>query len=208
MSGVPTTMTLWRRLVSRLRADSESVRRRVVGQGDRRGIVLIMTLLMMTMLTLLGSAAVMQTANDIHETGAHRVERAVFRIAEAATMGAVGMAGTMGGRFDDFSQNKSNRLTEADFGGGLMNLEANSTSSFGRELMSLGASGFTVTISEPTLSTAVAGYESGKYCFHSYTLTTLGHVGDTKSANPRERALAGQAGMSAQVVVGPVQCNN
>lgn len=183
-------------------------RRRLSGEPDRRGIVLVMTLLMMTMLTLLGSAAVMQTSNDIHDAGAHRVERAVFRIAEAATMGAVGMAGTMGSRFDDFSRDKGNKLTEADFGANLIDLSAGQGASFGRELVSIGAGGYTVEIGAPELSTSVAGYESGKYCFHRYSLTTLGHVGDVTSKNERDRALSGQAGMSAQVMVGPVLCNN
>ncbi len=206
--ATPAASGLWQRAVDRLRRDAAQAARRWRGESDRRGMVLIMTMLMMTMLTLLGSAAVMQTTNDIRDAGAHRVERAVFRIAEAATMGAVGMAGTMGSRFDDYAAGKSNTITQDDFGDTLLDLGQAGTGSFGRELNSMGKPGFTITVEPPQLSTAVAGYESGKYCFQSYRMVTRGRIGDPAAKTERERALAGEAGLAAQVVIGPVRCNN
>ncbi|HAN32054.1 MAG TPA: hypothetical protein DCQ06_10695 [Myxococcales bacterium] len=208
MKRVRSLDRLRRALMGRFEADRRTLMRRFDGPSDRRGIVLVMTLLMMTMLTLLGSAAVLQTSNDIYETGAHRVERVVFRIAEAAAMGVVDMADSMGGRFDDFARSKNNTFTEADFGKSLMDLSLKAESTFGRELMAMGTSGFTVTVSPPHISTSIPGYEAGKYCFHSYTVTSLGQVGDIDSSKARDRALAGQAGISAQVVIGPVLCGN
>lgn len=192
----------------RLVRDAVDFGRRWHGDADRRGVVLVMTMLMITLLTLLGSAAVMQTSSDIKDSGAHRVERVVYRISEAATMGAVGLAGRMGAKFDDFSTSKNGKLSDDDFGGGLLNLSNVGQSSFGRELSNLGKANFTIKVSAPELSTAVAGYQSGKYCFHSYRMVTLGHVGDADSKDERERGTAGESGLAAQVVVGPTLCAN
>lgn len=167
-----------------------------------------MTMLMITLLTLLGSAAIVQTSSDIRDSGAHRVERVVYRIAEAATMGSVGLAGQMNAKFDDLTASKSGVLTEDDFAGSLLDLNQTGFGSFGRELNNLGAAKFTIQVSPPELSSSVAGYQAGKYCFQSYRMAAVGHIGNADSKDERERAAAGESGLVAQVVVGPSLCAN
>lgn len=123
-------------------------------------------------------------------------------------MGAVGLAGQMNTKFDDFSNAKNGVITEVDFAGTLLDLKKTGLGSFGRELNSMGKGGFTITIGQPELSTSVPGYQAGKYCFQSYRMVTIGHIGDTKSKEARERASAGETGLAAQVVVGPGLCSN
>ena len=204
----PPRPTALARLRARLVRDAAAFGHRWHGDADRRGVVLVMTMLMITLLTLLGSAAIVQTSNDLRDSGAHRVERAVFRIAEAGTMGGVGLAGQMNAKFDDFASSKSGQITEDDFSGGLLDLGKTGLGSFGRELNSLGTARFTIKVGDPELSTSVVGYQAGKYCFQSYRMVTVGHIGDADSKNERERASSGESGLVAQVVVGPVLCSN
>ena len=202
------SLNLGERLRQRLIRDAAEFGQRWRGDADRRGVVLVMTMLMITLLTLLGSAAIMQTTSDIKDSGSHRVERAVSRITEAATMGAVGLAGRMGAKFDDYARAKNGKLSDDDFGGTLLNLSATGQSSFGRELTNLGKASFSIEIGAPELSSSVAGYQSGKYCFQSYRVVTLGHIGDADAKDERERGTAGESGLAAQVVVGPALCSN
>ena len=54
-----------------------------------RGMILVTTLLFLSLVTVLCSAAVVRTASDIREGGAQRIGQAALRLSEAGAMGTV-----------------------------------------------------------------------------------------------------------------------
>lgn len=193
------------RLRDRLRRDAAVFARRWDGEADRRGMVMVTTLLMMTVLALLGSAATNATSTQLRENGATRLEHITFRVGEAGTMSAVALAAQLQSRFEGYVQNRNYKLDITDVGS-LFNYK--SKGSFGRELDTLAVPNFTVEVSPPTVAYGVAGYDASRYCFRSYTMKTYAQVGDPASAKAAERTASGRIGFQAGVTVGPVRCGD
>lgn len=189
---------------ARLQHDWQQFLRRWRGPSDRRGMVLIMTMTMTTVLAGLGSAAATRTSSDIRESGAYRIERATFRLSEAGTMAAVALAGELQSKLEQYAATRSNKLTINDMGSELLDLGAHG--SYGREINALGVANYTTEIPPPELSTAAVGYDAAKYCFRAFKLTTRASFGDADSDDKRDQALAGESGLQAFVVVGPQPC--
>ncbi|GEM_PF-2828267 len=194
------------RVSARLERDWRDVKKRWGADPDRRGMVLIMTMTMVTILTGLGSAAVVRTSADIREGGAYRIERAVFRLSESGTMAAVTMAGEMQARFETYIANRSNKLSITDTGKDLLDL--GEKGSYGREIKALGTALYNTEVAPPELSTAVPGYDASKYCFRTFQLVTKAHFGDSTSTAQRDIAKIGEAGLQAFITVGPTRCGN
>lgn len=215
----PSSQLLLRQLlVGRLRADWVAMRRRCQADGDRRGMVLIMTLLMITILTTLGSAAVMHTATELREGGGYRLERDVYRISEAGTVALITMAGQMQGAFEgyiavgpNFSPDTGYATFDRHTVGPVLELDAGSkTPSFGKELLGFAAIdpiNFEVHVFQPEISTSVPGYDASRFCFRNFRFETTAIIG---SATPASQAEAtrpgGEAAIVAQVMVGPTPC--
>ena len=186
------------------------------GPRSQRGMVLVMTLLMLSMLAVLGSAAVMRSAMNLRDGGALRVERAAYRLSEAGALASVMLASQMQGGFAEYAKQKPEGLTMADMGDGMLSLKG-SDSSFGSEFMAVGNVGFIAKVGEPELSSSVPGYDAGRYCFESYRIVTTSSVGTVANApslkapiDKADAALAarvsGEAAIATQMMIGPVVC--
>ncbi len=172
-----------------------------------RGMVLIITLLMLTVLAVLGSAAVMRTSLDLREGGAQRIETAAYQLSEAGTIAAVGLAAQMQGGFADYAAAKiGSTLTMADMGAGMLQLTG-VDGSFGTELAAAGKVDFNAKVYPPDLSSAAAGYDAGRYCFQTYRVVTTSQIGAATATTLFEVPLQGQTALAAQVTVGPILCN-
>lgn len=171
---------------------------------SQRGMVLIMTMLMLTMLSMLGSAAVMRTAMDLREGGAQRIELAAMQLSEAGTIASVGLAAQMQAGFEDYVAAKNYQLTMADMGATMLNLDKGG--SFGTELAALGQASFLTKVDPPDMSSAVPGYDAGQYCFKTYRMTTTSQLGTSTPGTLSEVMLSGQQAIVAQVTVGPMVC--
>ncbi len=200
-----TTRRRWRDLLrARLRRDWRQFRRRLDGEADRRGMVLIMSMTMIMILAGLGSAAVVNTAADIREAGAYRIERATYRLSESGTMAAVALAGELQSNLEAYAAARAGKLTISDTGSDLLDLT--DKGSYGREIKYLGVANYVTEVAPPEIATGVAGYDASQFCFRTFKLTTRAQFGDPKSTDHREQALAGDAGLQAFVVVGPQRC--
>ena len=204
-------------LLRRLRADWQAVRRRFEADADRRGMVLIMTLLMVSILTTLGSAAVVHTSTELREGGGFRLERDVYRISEAGTVAMISIAGQMQGAFENHVANTGYDFNhgyaefERHLVGPSLELDAGADSpSFGRELQRFATTStvdFRVRVYRPELSAAVAGYDASRFCFRNYRMVTTAIVGLDAPENVNEATdPAGEAAIAAQVLVGPSPC--
>ena len=198
--------TLREKIRQRFARDWAAFRRRFEADSDRRGMVLIMSMTMVTVLSGMGSAAVLRTAADIRETGAYRIERAVFRLSESGTMAAVALAGEMQANFETYVATRQHKLTINDTGAELLDLTEKG--SYGRQIKNLGVAQYNTEVKPPELSTAVPGYDAAKYCFRTFQMVTKAQFGDLASTNKREMALAGEAGLQAFITVGPTRCGN
>lgn len=175
-------------------------------RDGERGMVLIITMLMLTILTILGSAAVMRTSLDLREGGAQRIETAAYQLSEAGAMASVALAAQMQGGFAEYMAGKNaSTLTVADMGTGMLQLTG-TDGSFGNELIAAGTVDFATKVYPPDLSAAAPGYDANRYCFQAYRLVTTSQVGNTVATSLADVALAGQAAISAQVTVGPIPC--
>lgn len=193
------------RLRDRLVADAAAFGMRWRGDGDRRGMVLVTTLMMMTVLALLGSAATTATSTQLRENGATRLEHLTFRVGESAAMASVALAAQLQGGFEDYVVNRNYKFDMTDMG---PLFELKSGGSFGRELDAIAWPTIDVQISPPTIAYGVEGYDAARYCFRSYTMKTYAKVGDPDSQKAAEKANSGRIGFQAGVTVGPVPCGN
>jgi hypothetical protein len=191
------------RLQTRLRRDAVAFDARWRGDSDRRGMVMVMTMLMMTVLTLLGSAATNATSTQLRENSGTRLEHLAYHVGEAGTMAAVTLAGKIQSGFENYVQNRGQKLDLTDMGG-LYNFGTDS--SFGHELDALAVPTFEVNVSAPKVAYGVPGYDASRYCFRSYKMTTYGNVGNPSSSKGAEKAQSARMGFQAAVVVGPVVC--
>ena len=198
----------WRAaLTGRLRADWGAFERRWSGEGDRRGLVLIMTMLMLTILTSLGSAAAVRTGLDLREGGAYRVERAAYRLSEAGMMSAISLAAQMQAQFEPYMEGKGRQLVKEDMGPNLLDLDVESAErSFGAEFDALEAAYFKVKVGPARMSAAVPGYDSSRYCFRSFRVESKANLGFVDGSSTLDQLKAGESGIAAQLVVGPVPC--
>jgi len=202
------------RIGERLRRDLRGVRRRFDSDSDRRGMVLIMSLLMVAILTTLGSAAVVHTAADLRESGGYRLERNVYRISEAGAVSMIGMAAQMQGSFENFvytSGYNSDGYAQfelANTGPVLAVGAGEKDPSFGLELKRFaGSINYKIRVYRPEVSSAVAGYDASRFCFRNYRMLTTAVVGKDYPADAYEAASpGGEAAIATQVVVGPSAC--
>ncbi len=172
----------------------------------QRGMILIVTLLMLTILTVLGSGAVMRTAANLREGSAQRLTVAAFQLSEAGTIASVGLAAEMQGGFATYAAGKAgNTLSIDDLGSGMLQLQG-PDGSFGQELAAIGAVDFGTKVYAPDLTSASAGFDADRFCFHTYRLVTTAQIGQDKATKAADVALDGQQAIAAQVTVGPLQC--
>lgn len=175
-------------------------------RANERGMVLVITLLMLTILTVLGSAAVMRTSLELREGGAQRIETAAYQLSEAGAMASVALAAQMQGGFAEYMAGKNaSTLTMSDMGSGMLQLTGKD-GSFGNELVAAGTVDFATKVYPPDLSAAAPGYDANRYCFQAYRLVTTSQIGNNAATALADVALAGQAAISAQVTVGPIPC--
>lgn len=188
---------------ARLRRDAAEFGKRWSGESDRRGMVLIMTMLMTTVLALLGSAATMSTASQLRESSATRLEHTAMRVGEAGTMATIALAAQLQSQFETYVVGRNYQLDLTD-APDLYNWK--SKGSFGLEQDTNAAPNFKVQVAQPKIAYGVAGYDAARYCFRSYGMKTTASIGDPKSKSAAVAAQSGQVGFQANVIVGPVPC--
>ncbi|MSQ83198.1 MAG: hypothetical protein EXR77_09855 [Myxococcales bacterium] len=172
----------------------------------KRGMVLIMALLMIGMLAMLGSAAALRTAMDLREGGAERTARAAYRISEAGTVSVLSLATQMQAGFGDYVNSKSNStLTLADVGDSVLNLSS-TDGSFGMEMAAVGGISFETAVQNADAATAVPGYDAARYCFRTYQMVTTSRLGSATPKNLVESLATGQTQLQSSMTVGPVPC--
>ena len=179
----------------------------LVGGPRERGVVMVVVLAMMSILTLLASAAALRTSMDMREGGAERLGRAAFRVSETGTYAVVSLASQMQGGFGDYVAAKTDgKLSMIDVGDEILALTGKDQS-FGRELAAVGAVDFSTQVGQAD-SASTPGYEAGRYCFRTYRMITTSRIGAANPANLRESMVAGQTRLAASMTLGPVPCGN
>lgn len=179
----------------------------LAGGPRERGVVMVVVLAMMSILTLLASAAALRTSMDMREGGAERLGRAAFRVSETGTYAVVSLASQMQGGFGDYVAAKTDgKLSMIDVGDEILALTGKDQS-FGRELAAVGAVDFSTQVGQAD-SASTPGYEAGRYCFRTYRIITTSRIGAANPANLRESMVAGQTRLAASMTLGPVPCGN
>ncbi len=181
----------------------------VTPPAGSKGLVLVMTLLMISVLTLLAGGAVMRTAMNLRDGGAQRVSQAAFRVSETGTYASVALAAQMQASFREYLSNRNppGILTLADMGDAVLDLST-AGGSFGQELGDIGAPSFTSVVTTTDQSTAVPGFDAARYCFTTFRIETTAQVGVAAPANQQQAAVSGQTAIAAHVTVGPSLCGN
>lgn len=171
-----------------------------------KGMVLVMTMLMVSVLSLLASGAVLRTATNLRDGGAQRVNLAAYRVSEAGTYASVALASQMQAGFREYvaNTNPPGVLTMADMGGSVLDFTA--TGSFGRELSEIGSPNFRSVVTTTDQSTAVPGYDAARYCFTTFRIETTAQIGVTNPTTQQQAAVSGQSAIAAHVSVGPSLC--
>ena len=171
-----------------------------------KGMVLIMTMLMISLLSLLASGAVLRAATNLREGGAQRVNLASYRVSEVGTYAAVALASQMQAGFREYlaNTNPPGVLTMADMGGTVLDLTE--TGSFGRELREIGNPNFQSVVTATDQSTAVPGYDAARYCFTTFRIETTAQIGVVNPTTQQQAAVSGQSAIAAHVTVGPALC--
>ena len=199
----------------------------VSGATSQRGVVLVMAMLMTATLSALGSAAVMRSSFHLRDGGAQRIQRAAYRLSEAGTMGVLSLAAQQQSGFLSIVQNSGladpakgiiGAFDNTVLGSSLVQVPSpkvggikvdptapSVTTSFGAELAVMGAS-FQSVVYEPDLTSQVAGYEAGQYCFNNFRVVTTATIGNGKAGAAHEELSSGEAAIAAQIAVGPVPC--
>lgn len=172
---------------------------------DQRGMVLMMTLLMVALLSVMGAAAVLRSSTALKDGGAQRIERAAYRLSEAGTMASVALAAQMQGGFQTYVAEKGGKLSMVDMGDGMLDLDLK-LGSFGSAFAAVGNIGFATEVDDPDLSSSVPGYDAGRFCFKSYRMVTTSQIGSADPQTQQEMMVTGQAAIAAQMTVGPVVC--
>ncbi len=170
-----------------------------------RGMILVTTMVFLSLITVLCSAAIMRTANDIREGGAQRISQAALRLSEAGAMGTVALASQMQLGFGDYVAARNNVLTMADIGPAAVDLTT-PDGSFGREFAAISPISFSTLVSESDMSAAVPGYDAARYCFKTYKMVTTSQIGSATPTDLLQIAQSGQQAIQSYLTVGPVLC--
>ena len=173
-----------------------------------RGMILVTTLVFLSLITVLCSAAVMRTASDIREGGAQRIGQAALRLSEAGALGTVALAAQMQLGFSDYvNAHNGNPLTMAEIGPSVIDLTSpNGGGSFGREFPLGTQISFSTAVSESEMSAAVPGYDAARYCFKTFKMVTTSQIGQAAPSNIVQIEQSGQQAIQSFVTVGPVLC--
>ena len=170
-----------------------------------RGMILVTTLVFLSLVTVLCSAAIVRTSNDIREGGAQRISQAALRLSEAGAMGTVALASQMQLGFGDYVAARNNILTMADVGASTIDTTA-PDGSFGREFAAISPIGFSTLVSESDMSAAVPGYDAARYCFKTYRMVTTSQIGQATPTTLLQIEQSGQQAIQTYLTVGPVLC--
>ena len=170
-----------------------------------RGMILVTTLVFLSLITVLASAAIVRTSNDIREGGAQRISQAALRLSEAGAMGTVALAAQMQLGFGDYVAARNNVLTMADVGSAAIDITA-PDGSFGREFATVGPISFSTVVSESDMSAAVPGYDAARYCFRTWRMVTTSQIGQATPTNLLQIGQSGQQAIQSYLTVGPVLC--
>ena len=172
-----------------------------------RGIVLVATMAMLSLITVLCSAAVVRTSADIREGGSERIAQAALRLAEGGALGSVALAAQMQLEFSEYVANRSGVLTMSDIGHTTIDITP-VTGSFGREFDTahMVAPTFSTVVTETEMSAAVPGYDAARYCFKTYNMVTTSQFGTDTGTTLLQIEQAGQQKIQTYVTVGPILC--
>jgi len=178
--------------------------------ASSKGMVLVVTLLMMSVLTLLAGGAVLRTAMNLRDGGAARVNQAAYRVAETGTYASVALAAQLQAGFRDYlsTRNPPDVLTMADMGDAVLDFSAGG-GSFGKELGDIGSNpSFIASVTTTDQASAVQGFDASRYCFTTFRIETTALVGASAPTSQLQAATSGQSAIAAQVTVGPSLCGN
>ncbi len=170
-----------------------------------RGMILVTTLVFLSLMTVLCSAAIVRTSNDIREGGAQRISQAALRLSEAGAMGTVALAAQMQVGFGDYVAARGYVLTMADVGVATVDTTA-PDGSFGREFATISPISFSTLVTESDMSSAVPGYDAARYCFKTYKMVTTSQIGQATPTNLLQIEQSGQQAIQSYLTVGPVLC--
>lgn len=170
-----------------------------------RGMILVTTLVLLSLITVLCSAAIVRTSNDIREGGAQRISQAALRLSEAGAMGTVALAAQMQVGFGDYVAARNNLLTMADVGVATIDITT-PNGSFGREFATTSPISFSTLVTESEMSSAVPGYDAARYCFKTYRMITTSQIGQATPTNLLQIEQSGQQAIQSYLTVGPVLC--
>ncbi len=170
-----------------------------------RGMILVTTLVFLSLITVLCSAAIVRTSNDIREGGAQRIGQAALRLSEAGAMGTMALASQMQLGFGDYVAARNNVLTLEDVGAATIDVSS-PNGSFGREFATITPINFSTVVSESDMSAAVPGYDAARYCFKTWKMVTTSQIGQATPTNLLQIEQSGQQAIQSYLTVGPVLC--
>ena len=172
-----------------------------------RGMVLVTTMLMLSLITVLCSAAILRTSSDIREGSAQRISQAALRLSEAGAMGAVALASQMQLGFGEYVDARGGVLTLADMGAATVDTSS-PDGSFGREFATISPVTFRTTVTENEMSSAVPGYDAARYCFRTFRMVTTAQIGTASPTTAAQVEHSGEQAIQSYLTVGPVLCGN
>lgn len=170
-----------------------------------RGMVLVTTMVMLSLITVLCGAAIMRTTNDIREGSAQRISQAALRLSEAGAMGAVALASQMQLGFGDYVEARGGTLTMDDMGVNTVDTSS-PDGSFGREFAAISPVTFRTTVTESEMSAAVPGYDAARYCFKNFRMVTTSQIGALSPSTMHQIQQSGEQAIQSYLTVGPVLC--
>lgn len=174
-------------------------------QIRERGMILVSVMVFLSLVTVLCSAAVVRTSNDIREGGAQRISQAALRLSEAGAMGSVALAAQLQLGFGDYIAARGGVLTLADVGAATIDVSA-PDGSFGREFATITPITFSTTVSQSDMSAAVPGYDAARYCFKTFKMVTTSQIGSSAPTGLLQVQQAGEQAIQSYLTVGPVLC--
>ncbi len=169
-----------------------------------RGMVLILTMLVLLVLGAIALAAVQSVTNHLARAGSYRVGTVAYGITEAGSEATMSLAAINPGAFNEFVATHNLQVTMGDVSD--IFFDTNAGGSFGRELGNVGGANWVSRLSNPVSSHRAPGYAVGEYCFRKYFSTTDGTYGNNQIQSPDDVLRNTMKRFMSTIFVGPTGC--
>lgn len=176
----------------------------MLGSERDRGLVLVLTLLVLLVLSAVALTAVQAVTNHLARAGSYRVSSIAFGITEAGSQATMAIAAVNPGAFNEFVAAHGYRVNMLEVSDAFFDMAEGG--SFGREIDNVGGANWVSTLSLPISSHRAPGYSVGEYCFRKYFATTDGVYGNNDISTVDDVLRNTQKRFFSTIFVGPTAC--